>query len=698
MNLFTRWPIWIASFLILTLAACSDDNSLRSPDLPDAQVTAIGQVSCSPSQIAVGQTGLCRVVGLCTFRQATASGGRREFTGSCPSDTQFVSANPGVAPVDEDGAIRGTSPGITLITAVVGGVSSPPVEVAVSAACVETVTISPANATLIGGQTQAFTTELTFTNGGTENVSSQSTFESTNTDIVTFVGNVATVADVVTTDTVTVTGTYTGLAELCPGVSATATTSLTATPAQLIAGGLCIETIPPAMAFGDASCRPDSGACGSSLLEFALAMPTQTRQLLVRGRFNNGLECDLTDRTELATDPTGVIAIDEAGLATAVDAGSTNIVATFEGETSTRPASVVVNQVLGRNSVAVSAKNLIGGEPITFANAQRFACVGANDLVSGLAGGNLRGFLETYAFSRTCNANLIDDEGFCTAGVVDDDGEPVIDPETGLQQRNAMAFNKLPLDIEVTNLPSSNPEDPLDDGIIWRAEVGFWDGEACQVSGSTDPEEETAPAQVGDLFIDPRVLQLANGIPIGDPSMQPNGLAYADAALRLGFACITATREGGDLPPGQSQTDGMTILVLPVTSDALLGPSQEAARLCDTLLPVFSNPLLGGLPIPGLNTLQLINVLSAVTEVVNPVLELLDVLPIDVVLTTLLDGAGPIPGLTSLTALIVNPIEGALIDPLLEPLICRVTSGVNFLLGIITGGGNNQECPDFGFP
>ena len=55
-------------------------------------------------------------------------------------------------------------------------------------------------------------------------------------------------------------------------------------------------------------------------------------------------------------------------------------------------------------------------------------------------------------------------------------------------------------------------------------------------------------------------------------------------------------------------------------------------------------------------------------------------------------------GLADLTALILNPLNDGLIDPVVEPLLCTVTSTVNTLLGLLTGSSPNQECLDGSIP
>lgn len=68
-------------------------------------------------------------------------------------------------------------------------------------------------------------------------------------------------------------------------------------------------------------------------------------------------------------------------------------------------------------------------------------------------------------------------------------------------------------------------------------------------------------------------------------------------------------------------------------------------------------------------------------------------MPLGLILGTLIDGGDFFPvGLVDLTSLLIAPADDGSIDPTVAPLLCTVTSGVNTILGLITGAGGNQEC------
>lgn len=684
----TAFPRFLLPCAALVLAACGD-GSVRSPDLPpvETELIGIGAVACSypngSNSIAVGQTAQCQVVGGCTYRETSVnpdgSTSTRTFSDACP-DLSFGSSSPGIGSVDSDtGVVTGVSPGQTEITASGGGLTSPGAVVTVNGACGESLAVTPATATIISGPnvgtSQLYTATLTLSNGQTANVSTvaQTTWTSSNTSAARFTANQATAQPGLSQQTaVTVTASYAG--NVCPGAAPlTGTAALTVRPAQLLSsGGLCLETVPPAEAF--TGCRTDTGACQAQNETIQLNIG-QSTQLQVRGRFDSGEECNVTLDSTLSTADAAVATVDDAALLTGEGAGNTTTSAGFSGQTATRPVTVVVNQVLGKNSLVVFSKQPYGdSELITLREAKnlKFACVGANNLVvDGLGGRTPRGALKAFALKKTCAQNALDSAGNCTAPV--EGGSPTV-----------AAFEEQTLTHAsdgVTN-PAARSADPLDDGIVWRSIAGYWNGpeEGCVA------EQSNPSGRVGDASVTPRELLLgSDGTPVepadgAEGSLQPNGLVYADAAVRVGFNCVTAEYEN---PENSANTvvDGMTVLVLPATNDILLGGSNDGYQLCDTLAPLFgTEPLLG--------LVETTNVLSAITSGLSPLLEQLDAVPIDSLVTQLQ------AGLSLLTAPLIDLLDPALVDPVLEPLVCEVTTAVNLLLGLLTGTTPEQACEE----
>lgn len=661
----------------LLLAACGD-GALRSPDLPPERLTGVGNVACSPATIAVGQTASCQLLGQCTYVAVNAEGETLTTTRDCPTEgVSFDSSNPNAAPVDENGVVTGTGVGTTEITATVDGVTSAPTPITINGACAQSLAITPTNQTLIAGLSLDYTATVTFSNGTTQNVtaSPSTTFTSSDTAVASFVANRATAASNITTPTPVTVSVTTTAVTACPNTTLSGSTSLTVRPAQLLpTDGLCIETVPPAADF--VGCRADTGACltPNTAIAFLRSNPPQTRQIQVRARFDDGQECDVTAQAGLTSAAPTIVSVNPTtGVATGGDQGTTQISVSFRGQNKQRAATVVDNQTLGKNSLAVFSQKIRSADPVSYSNAQKFACIGANDLViNGLGSApTKRGFKLLNAYAKTCTTGQLDANGNCTAA-----------PEAGAEP-TAEGFDLVPLTDDVTNLPPVGTN-PLNDRIVWKSVPGYWNGREVGCVQSGDPED--TPAQVGDRYINPRALQFGpadgepdpDGFPINNPALQPNGLVYADAAIRLGFSCVTATYTNPQNPT-QTVTDGMTLLVLPATNDVLLGNSSDGEGLCETLTPLFSNPLLG--------LVELTPVLNGITSNLNPtLLQQLDVIPLDQITTTVVDG------LSLLTGPLVDALDNFLIDPVLAPAVCQITGVVNTLLGVLTGGGSNQEC------
>lgn len=681
----------------LFVAACGGgEGSIRSPDLPPERLFSGPTISCSPAgPVAVGETLQC-VATACVFQSVDADGNViRDTSRACPTPVWSVSNDNGT--IDEDGTFTATQPGTVIVTGTVPG-GSGETTVTVSSACADSLsdfTIAPLNATTIAGSAPTtYRASLLLSDGSSADVTSSTTWASSD-NRVTFTGNVAsTPADIEEDFTTTITGSYNG-SLLCDDVTgpATRSTNLTVTESTVIAtGGICIGVIPPAVAF--TGCRPDTGACvlPTAPIELAFTTPPQTRDLLIRARYTNGTECNVTSEATITSGNTGIATVTGATVA-GVGVGETTISATFAGQNATpRPVTVTAGQVLGKNSLKVFAKQPFPvDEQITFARADnnKFACVGANNLViDGLTGRSPRGKLLTYALAATCAADMLDEDGNCTAlPPVDPENPPEEPVEPSVEGFNAILRSQA--ENGVTNLPPQS-EDLLDDGIVWRSVAGYWNGpdEGCA------PEDANPSGDVGDTYLDPRELVLGeDGTPVEpepDPELapeeqlppgafQPNGVVYSDAAVRVGFTCVTATYTN-PADSTQTITDGMTVLVLPATNDILLASGSDPGgdQLCDAIAPLFgSGPLLG--------LVQTTSVLSAVTATLSPLIEGLDAVPVDTLVTELQANLGPV------TAPLIEALNGALIPPLQDGL-CVITSGLGTLLGALTGNPEDPDC------
>lgn len=630
------------------LTACGGGGA-RSPDLPLPELLGF-TTTCSPAgPLAAGSTSQCSIT-QCRFETVNADGDISEVNGTCP--TVSWSAAPGTAAEISSTGLLTTSTSITTTTTVVvtatsGGVSDD-FSIVVNPACATSITVSSPTQSIVAGlTTQPYRAIATFDNGLTGDVSSSTQFSIAPPTAGNFTANnaVTTNPEIATATTATITGTY---SSSCSGPLSD-DTSLTITPASVVAGGLCLEPVDGAPF---TSCRARTGSspgCATTPARIDLTSG-QTRQLRLRAIFDNNLECNVTDQpgASITSQDSGVATASNTapgrGLVTGVAVGTTNIngAYTLRGTTSNAvpvPVQVNLTDMLGANSLGVAAKSYAVTDTPT-----KFACVGSTDLVGGLSGDSIKGQLPLFAGVRFCDPSQI------TAGNCEFEDDNTV--------RDA------------TNATT----------ITWKpATEGYWNGQQCQATLPDLPIGDGAPLIVGNTQT-PADLYSQGIRRIGD-----KGVVTAAGSLRLGFACVTAEFTN-PADPSNKDLDGMTVLVLPVTNDVLLGPSSaaDATRLCDTLAPL----LLLGAPENGGNG-ALIQILSVVTEVVNPILQELAAgdeegnsgpLPVDAIL------GGVIEGL----ALITEPLFDAALTPVLEaindgvvdPLLC----GVGTLLTALTTG------------
>ena len=664
----TRITLLLSLVGVFFLSSCSD--TVRSPDLPPAQLTGISDISCAPTTLGLGQTGQCTLTAQCQFLQVRPDGDLQSVDGPCPGDFQFVSSNPEVVAIDGDGEYVGLTEGMSTITGEVGGFVSPPQTITVGPACVLSLAIRPENARLVAGFNQTYQAALIDSNGGETDVAASSSFESANTAAADFVGaTLQSNGDLAAAATFEVSVRNDSAGNLCSGVTSPLedSTSVTVEPGIPIDDpeqALCIQTL----AAGDepfTGCRADTGACPTSPIELE---PEDTRQLLVRARFQNGLECSVTDRVAFSTGDGGIAAVDAEGLLTGVAPGETNVSAALPlpaGGTleNSRAVNVVADLVYGANSLVISTRAFPG--TATRNNATKFACVGPNNLVAGGLGGEaFRAGQRLYAMARPC---VTADAGGCT-----DDN-----------------FENLPLEVDLTgnNFPAGT-----DRRVVWSAEPGRWNPNSRSCDPSGLDLADTTTLRVGnrptDLFTPPlytpvndqRGVQVDlnnNVLPIGQ---QPAGLAYSEAMLALNYSCVTARYEGDDAVG--EVVDGLTIVTLPLLDDQLLGVNAEF-ELCDLLSPVLNGELLGP-------------VLLTVTDLLSELLAQLDsALPLDELLRALLGPGELDPGLSDLLAPLIDPLNELLLTPVVDPLLCEVSNVLGGLLGGLLGGGHDpKDCAD----
>lgn len=669
-----------------TVVATIDGVTASTPVTVYVPTLVGATIVCTPVAINAGQTSQCSA-NSCRFEVPDGNGGTREENGTCPAAT-WSTTPAQVGSINGSGVFTGVSAGTATVTGHVGN-QNPTTQIQVRAACISSLQITPSTATVIAGQTQTYVAIATFDNNSTGNVTATTTFSSSGSaaSFPAGPGNATASTDgqLATAATVTVTG-IVSTANTCGNAAVSDTAMLTVQPAQLVANGLCLEPADTGTGSFE-GCRADSGiACATTPLTLTV---DQQRQLRLRARFNNGQECNVTNSagSNFSSAAPAIASVTNAkppgrGLVTAVSPGTTRIEASaLIGSTPVNaaplPITVRLDEMLGGNSLIVSAKAASASAP-----PRKFACVGANDLVGGLADSSqLQGQQKLFAGARFCTPEQFDETTGNCRTFIDDPAQPPRD---------------------VTNddgVPS--PTNPLANRIAWTQATGFWNGAACATTLPELPVGDGPSALVGDQ------LTPADRYAIGDRRPGENGVAVAAGNLRLGFSCITADYHNPAFAANHD-VDGMTLLVLPVTNDVLLGPStaQEATELCDALAPLFQ---LGASQNGGDGAVT--QLLSVVTEIVNPILQGLaggqepgntGPIPVDLLVTQILTGiSDPITRQLFTAGLgnLVAAIDGGVYAPL--------TCGIGALLTALTTADpdailNAQACvptdPTFPFP
>lgn len=675
-----------------TLTGTVDDVSTTIPVAVASIIFDSAVVVCSPNPINQGQTSQCSV-NQCTGHIQGGPVGPRP----CPTQVGWSASPTGpTAPgtINNSGLFTSANPGTSTITAQLGGIS-PTTTITVNPACVQSIVIAPATASVIAGQTQTYSATAIFTNSGTTgttgSVTDSTVFTSDKPAVASFPvapaqnRNVATTnSQLAAADSARITGTYSGN-NICGGAaSLTSTATLNVTVPQLQANGLCLE-----LADGTAfdGCRPDTVPCAT--VPQQLLTVGSSRQLRLRGRYTNGLECNLTNSNGSAFTSTapGIASVTTAvprGQVSGLSQGTASIGASFQtaaGPVNATPISFRVNldEVLGSNSVVVSGKPFVATQAPT-----KFACVGATDLVGGLADSTqLQGRLRVFAGARFCE---------------EDQRDPVT--------RECLQFidnpDLPPRDVTNDDLPGDGE---LANRIVWERGNSYWNGTQCvNTIPAAIPIGNGPPALVGDTRTTPANYVLGNRQP-GE-----NGVVVGAGNLRIGFACITATYHN-PLSYADTDVDGMTVLVLPVTNDVLLGPSSalDSKQLCEALEPLFQ---LGASQNGGNGAVT--QLLSAVTEIVNPILQSLaqggepgnaGPIPINTIVTQLLTALSD-PVTSQLFATPLGDLVDALDDTVYGPVVCGLDTLLSALLGdptAIPGAlGGAQACiptaPTFPFP
>ncbi|MFT4114142.1 beta strand repeat-containing protein [Silvibacterium sp.] len=267
-------------------------------------------VSPSSASFAQGTTQQFSVIG--TYTDGT--------TQNLTSQATFSSSNPSVVSVSSSGLATGVGTGSAAITVSVDGQSATTQSVTVTPATLVSIAITPQTPSFAAGTTQQFTAIGTYSDGTTQDLTTQAVWYSNNPQVVT-----------INSSGLASSSTSTGTAQIsCTfnGVSAT-TGNVTVTPAVLTS--LAIAPTTAQIAKGT------------------------TQQFTATGTYSDSSTQDLSSTVSWTSSDATVASISASGLATGNNVGSAQITASFNGQTASTSSFSVTPATLV--SIAFSPAN-----------------------------------------------------------------------------------------------------------------------------------------------------------------------------------------------------------------------------------------------------------------------------------------------------------------------------------------------------
>ncbi len=269
---------------------------------------------------------------------------------SVTTQAQWTSSDPSVATVSQDGVVHPVAPGTAVITVERDGASAS-VTVTVTDAVLQGIALTPPSLTLAKNTTAALRATGTFSDGTTRDVTSQVTWGSSDTSVVTIAAGVVTAR---------APGAAVVAAATADG-ALSATASVTVTDATLVSMAVTPGTV--AMAAG------------------------LTQQLTATGTFSDGTSQDLTATVGWTSTNVAVAAVsnaaDSAGVVSGLAPGTATIRASLSGVNAS--AAVTISNAALRSIVVSGPTSLAKGMSATFKALGTFTDGSTKDVTSLVA-------------------------------------------------------------------------------------------------------------------------------------------------------------------------------------------------------------------------------------------------------------------------------------------------------------------------
>lgn len=313
----------LALLSLFLMAACGD--GIKAAEVESLELTP------SAASIAAGTTQQFAGV-------AILSDGTNE---NLVMGATWSSSNSSVATVNQSGLASGVSPGTATISLSAGELSIT-ATLTVTDALLESIALTPTNPSIAAGTDQALIATGSFSDGTTQDLSTEVTWSSSNTDVATVSSmGLATSSAAGSADITATSGAVSG------------STTLTVTAATLVS--ISVEPASPGIANGT------------------------TQQLSATGVFSDASTQDLSATVTWTSSETGVATIDSAGLATGVSEGSSTITAT-SGAVSGSTSLTVTAAVLASLDITPANPTIADGTNQQFTATGTFTDATTQDL------------------------------------------------------------------------------------------------------------------------------------------------------------------------------------------------------------------------------------------------------------------------------------------------------------------------------
>ncbi|RTL13412.1 MAG: hypothetical protein EKK54_00020 [Neisseriaceae bacterium] len=267
-----------------------------APTTVNVSAAVLQSIVIAPATVTVAK-GLTKAY---TATGAYSDGSSQDITNS----VTWLSADTAVATINSSTGVAtvAAASGTTDITASLNGITSNTAVLTASAAVLQSITITPASATVAKGLTQAYTATGTYSDNSTDNITNQVTWSSDNTGVATINASTGVATVVAASGTTNVTASSDGV---------------TSNTAVLTASAATLQSI---------AITPTTATVAKGL----------TQAYSATGTYSDNSTEDITDSVTWSSSNTAVATINSStGVATIVAAsGSTNITAALGGKTS----------------------------------------------------------------------------------------------------------------------------------------------------------------------------------------------------------------------------------------------------------------------------------------------------------------------------------------------------------------------------